>query len=282
MNVTIIKLGGSLLEDADRRDAALRKIVDRWSTGESIVVVHGGGKHIDAALALAGIPKRTHAGLRITDDATLQIVVSVLGGTVNKMLVSELTKLGVRCAGVSGCDGGTLVAEAHPAIDGVELGHVGKVTRATRSLLTAMLTSGTMPVVSSLAMGEDGALYNVNADTAAAAIAVAAGANELLFITDVAGLLDADGNVVPRLHAADAETFIGNVTGGMKPKLQAALSALTSGVRAVVIGSERNAAVSAADLAASRAATASGGGTPPNQPAGTSAFHEGGTTLVAA
>ncbi|HEX2121526.1 MAG TPA: acetylglutamate kinase [Thermoanaerobaculia bacterium] len=234
----MIKLGGSLLDDAARREGALRKIAARWNAGEDLVLVHGGGKHIDAALALAGIPKRTHAGLRITDDATLQIVVSVLGGTVNKMLVSELTKLGVRCAGISGCDGGTLVAEQHPPIDGVELGQVGKVTRATRSLVTAMLTSGTMPVVSSLAMGEDGALYNVNADTAAAAIAVAAGANELLFITDVAGLLDADGNVVPRLHAADAETFIGNVTGGMKPKLQAALSALTSGVGEIVIGEE--------------------------------------------
>jgi acetylglutamate kinase len=80
---TVIKLGGSLLDDAARRDGALRKIVARWNAGEDLVLVHGGGKHIDAALALAGIAKRTHAGLRITDGATLQIVVSVLGGTVN-------------------------------------------------------------------------------------------------------------------------------------------------------------------------------------------------------
>lgn len=235
---TVIKLGGSLLDDAARRDGALRKIAARWNAGEDIVLVHGGGKHIDAALALAGIPKRTHTGLRITDDATLQIVVSVLGGTVNKMLVGELTKLGVRAAGISGCDGGTLVAEQHPPIDEVELGHVGKVTHANRALISSMLTYGAMPVISSIAIGEDGSLFNVNADTAAAAIAVAAGASELLFITDVAGLLDADGNVVPRLHAADATTFINQVTGGMKPKLQAALSALTSGVREIVIGEE--------------------------------------------
>lgn len=235
---TVIKLGGSLLDDAARRAGALGKIVARWNAGEDIVLVHGGGKHIDAALAQAGIAKRTHAGLRITDDATLNIVVSVLGGTVNKMLVSELTKLGVRAAGISGCDGGTLIAEQHPAIDGVELGHVGKVTRANRTLIASMLNYGAMPVISSIAMGTDGALFNVNADTAAAAIAVACGAKELLFITDVAGLLDADGNVVPRLHAADAETFIANVTGGMKPKLQAALSALTSGVAEIVIGEE--------------------------------------------
>jgi acetylglutamate kinase len=235
---TVIKLGGSLLDDAARRDGALRKIVARWNAGEDIVLVHGGGKHIDAALAQAGIAKKTHAGLRITDDATLKIVVSVLGGTVNKMLVSELTKLGVRAAGISGCDGGTLIAAQHPAIDGVELGHVGRVTRASRALVSAMLTYGTMPVVSSIAMGEDGQLFNVNADSAAAAMAVAVGAKELFFITDVAGLLDADGNVVPRLHAADAKTFIDNVTGGMKPKLQAALSALTSGVGEITIGEE--------------------------------------------
>lgn len=235
---TVIKLGGSLLDDAARRDGALRKIVARWNAGEDIVLVHGGGKHIDAALAQAGIAKKTHAGLRITDDATLRIVVSVLGGTVNKMLVSELTRHGLRVGGISGCDGGTLIAAQHPPIDGVDLGHVGKVTHANRGLVSAMLTTGTLPVVSSIAIGANGELFNVNADTAAAAMAVALGARELLFITDVAGLLDADGNVVPRLHAADAKTFIDNVTGGMKPKLQAALSALTSGVREITIGEE--------------------------------------------
>jgi len=235
---TVIKLGGSLLDDAARRDGALRKIVARWNAGEDIVLVHGGGKHIDAALAQAGIARKTHAGLRITDDATLKIVVSVLGGTVNKMLVSELTKLGVRATGFSGCDGKTLVAEQHPPIDGVELGHVGRVTYASKAVIASMLNLGVMPVVSSIAIGNDGQLFNVNADSAAAAMAIAVGAKELFFITDVAGLLDSDGNVVPKLHAADAQTFIDNVTGGMKPKLQAALSALTSGVREITIGEE--------------------------------------------
>ena len=239
-NVTVIKLGGSLLDDASRRGAALAKIVARWKAGEQVVLVHGGGKHIDAALSRAGIAKRTHAGLRITDDATLDIVVSVLGGTVNKMLVSELTKLGVRAAGLSGCDGGTLIAEQHPPIDGVELGHVGRVTHSNRGLIRAVLTSGAMPVVSSVAIGDNGALFNVNADTAAAAIAAALGATELRFLTDVEGLLDASGAVVPRLHAAEVETFIENVTGGMKPKLQAALTALQQGVTQITIGSPAN------------------------------------------
>lgn len=234
--LAVVKLGGSLLDDIARREAALEKIAERWHAGEQIVLVHGGGKHIDAALSRAGIAKKTHAGLRITDDATLEIVVSVLAGSVNKMLVSELTKLGVRVAGMSGCDGGTLVAAQHPPIDGIDLGHVGRVTHANKGMIRALLTSGVMPVVSSVAIGEDGALFNVNADTAAAAIAAALSASELRFLTDVEGLLDANGTVVARLHAADVEAFIESVTGGMKPKLQAALNALRQGVTEVTIG----------------------------------------------
>jgi acetylglutamate kinase len=238
--VKVIKLGGSLLDDPSRRAAALQKIVSRWNAGEELVLVHGGGKHIDAALAKLGIAKRTHAGLRITDDTTLDVVVSVLGGTVNKMLVSELTQLGVRVAGISGCDGATLIAEKHADIDGVDLGHVGQVIGSNRALVNALLTTGTMPVISSIAIGTDGALFNVNADTAATAIAVAHGAKELLFLTDVAGLLDESGAVVPHLTTVGVEAMLSSaaVSGGMKPKLQAALTALTSGVRAISIGEE--------------------------------------------
>lgn len=234
----VIKLGGSLLDDASRRAAALQKIVSRWNAGEDLVLVHGGGKHIDAALAKLGITKKTHAGLRVTDDATLDVVVSVLSGTVNKMLVSELTSLGIRAAGISGCDGATLIAEKHADIDGVDLGHVGHVTGSNRTLVNALLTSGTMPVISSVAIGKNGALFNVNADSAASAIAVAHGAEELLFLTDVEGLLDHKGAVVPHLDTFGVEAMLSSaaVTGGMKPKLQAALAALNAGVQAISIG----------------------------------------------
>jgi acetylglutamate kinase len=239
--LSVIKLGGSLLDDPHRRALALHKIAERWNAGDEVVLVHGGGKHIDAALAQAGIPKRTHAGLRITDDATLQIVVSVLGGQVNKMLVSELAALGIRAAGFSGCDGATLVAERHEPIDGVDLGHVGHVIGGNGLLIKTMLNYGVLPVVSTIAQGPHGALLNVNADSGAAAIAVALGASTLHFITDVPGLLDDDGNVVPHLDAVGVAAMLESsvVTGGMKPKLQAALSALRAGVAQITIAAPR-------------------------------------------
>lgn len=234
----VIKLGGSLLDDASRRAEALKEIAEGWVDGGSIVLVHGGGKHIDTWLKKLGIPKRTHGGLRVTDDATLEVVVSVLAGSVNKMLVSELTALGVRCAGISGADARTLVAEVHPPVDGVDLGHVGRVVNSSGMLIRAMLAEGILPIISSVAQGPKGTLLNVNADAAAAAIAAAIGARSLRFITDVAGLLDENGTVVPSLTARDAHALLASdiVSGGMKPKLQAALGALAAGVDTIVIG----------------------------------------------
>jgi len=238
--MNVIKLGGSLLDDPVRRAEALNAIAAQWKRGEEIVLVHGGGKHLDANLQRLGIPKRTHAGLRVTDDETLDVVVATLAGSVNKMLVAELAAIGVRSAGISGCDASTLIAELHPAIDGVDFGHVGSVIGGDPTLLHAIVSYGILPVVSSVAEGPNGTLLNVNADSAAAAIAVSLGAEELIFITDVAGLLDARGNVVAQLHADEAEALLGTsvVTGGMRPKLQAALHALGSGVRRITIGEE--------------------------------------------
>jgi acetylglutamate kinase len=234
----VIKLGGSLLENAERRDAALRQIAQLWARGERLVLVHGGGKHVDAQLAKLGIAKRTHAGLRVTDDATLDVVVAVLAGSVNKMLVAELTKLGIRSAGISGADAGTIVADVHDPIDGVDLGHVGQVTDASGALIDAMLDHDILPVVSSVAAGPNGTLLNVNADSAASALAAALGADSLVFITDVAGVLDGEGKLVEKLRAADVEAMLESdvVSGGMRPKLIAALAAIGAGVGNVAIG----------------------------------------------
>ena len=165
---------------------------------------------------------------------------SVLAGAVNKMLVAELAALGVRAAGISGCDGATLVATPHEPIDGVELGHVGRVTGSNRLLVRTLVTNGILPVVSTVAQGPGGTLLNVNADSGAAAIAVAHGASMLHFITDVPGLLDGSGQLVSRLTAQDVHQLLDGdiVTGGMRPKLEAALSALQSGVQAISIGEE--------------------------------------------
>lgn len=243
----VIKLGGSLLDDINRRNAALADIVAAWNGGEQLVLVHGGGKHVDAALAKLGIARKTYAGLRVTDDATLDVVVSVLGGAVNKMLVAELTRLGVRAAGISGCDAATLVAKRHAPIDGVDLGHVGEVTHSNPTLIRAMLNYGVLPVISSVAQGPDGSLLNVNADAAAAAIAVAVNASTLQFITDVAGLLDSEGKVVTQATAGDVQSFIakGVVSGGMLPKLHSALKAAEEGV-VVRIGEEGGSEIVAA------------------------------------
>ena len=234
----VIKLGGSLLDDTVRRAAVLRGIAKAWKSGEELVLVHGGGKHIDAMLKRLGIEKKTHAGLRITDDATLEIVVAVLGGTVNKMLVAEMSKLGVRAGGISGADGGTLVADRHPHVDGVNLGNVGRVRTSDPALIRSMLAARVLPVVSSVAAGARGTLLNVNADSAAAAIAAGLRASSLVFLTDVAGLLDGNGAVVPSLDADDARALLQSdiVTGGMRPKLEAALHALASGVESIRIG----------------------------------------------
>jgi acetylglutamate kinase len=236
--VRVVKLGGSLLEDAARRGKALRRIARDWKRGEQVVLVHGGGKHIDAQLARLGISKRTHAGLRITDDATLEVVVAVLSGTVNKMLVAELAAFGICAAGISGADGQTLLADQHLPIDGVDLGHVGKVRSCNPALVHAMLGAGVLPVISSVAAGPGGTLLNVNADNAAAAIAIGLGASSLVFITDVAGLLDRKGVVVPALDARNARALLATdmVSGGMRPKLEAALHALGAGVASITIG----------------------------------------------
>jgi len=232
--VKVIKLGGSLLDDKARRDAVLGGIARLWKRGEQLAIVHGGGKHIDAALANAGIAKKTHAGLRITDDATLEIVVDVLDHVVNPLIVSELRALGINAAGVSGAS--VLIAEKHPAIDGVDLLNVGRVTQADGTLACDLLHDGALPVISCIASSSNGAHLNVNADSAASAVAVAMRASSLEFITDVAGLLDENGEVVPSLDIEATQEWISNVSGGMKPKLQAALHALQNGVNQIAIG----------------------------------------------
>ncbi len=244
--LTVVKLGGSLLEDRALRGAALEAVAAAVTAGQRLVLVHGGGKEIDRNLSALGIPKRTQGGLRVTDGATLDVVVAVLSGTVNKSLVGQLKERGVRAAGFSGADGETLWAEFHPPVDGVDLGFVGRVMRCDPALLSAVLGAGLLPVVASVALGREGVLLNVNADAAASALASGLKARRLVFLTDVPGVRDASGKVVERLTAASARDLLAStaVGGGMRPKLHACLEALAAGVSEVVIaGPDRHATV---------------------------------------
>jgi len=242
----VVKLGGSLLEDAPRRRLAMSAIADCWSRNVPMVVVHGGGKKIDEHLAELGLTRSVYRGLRVTGPATLEVVVGVLAGLVNKRLVGELAALGVRAAGISGVDGGTLVADPHPPVDGIELGLVGTAPRARADLIRAVIGAGMLPVVAPIAAGSGGGILNVNADTAAAAIAGALGSARLVFFTDVEGVRDGGGKTLPRLTAAAAGDLLssGVACGGMRPKLTAALEAIRLGVDQVVIaGPDRQADV---------------------------------------
>lgn len=244
--LSVVKLGGSLLESATLRSGALEAIAAAATAGERIVVVHGGGKEIDRNLAALGIPKRTQGGLRVTDGQTLDVVVAVLSGTVNKSIVGQLEERGVRSAGFCGADGETLWAEYHAPVDGVDLGYVGRVTRCRTTLVSAVLAAGFLPVVASVAVGREGVLLNVNADGAASALASALKASRLVFLTDVEGVRDGSGNVIERLTTASARALLASpaVSGGMRPKLQACLEALAAGVGEVVIaGPSRHATV---------------------------------------
>lgn len=235
--ITLIKVGGSLLEDTALRADALRAVAGAWHDGTPIVVTHGGGKKIDAVTSKLGIRKRTFHGLRITDAATLEVVISVLAGVVNKSLVAELHALGVGAAGICGADGDTLSAELHPPVQSIDFGYVGKVSSTNSTLVETIAATGFLPVVASVASGPNGTLLNVNADSAAAALAIAMRAARLVFLTDVEGLRNADGRLVEILTTRQAEEMLASpvVTGGMKPKLQASIGAIEGGVGEVVI-----------------------------------------------
>ncbi|MBI3663379.1 MAG: acetylglutamate kinase [Acidobacteria bacterium] len=233
----MVKLGGSLLDQDGPPDALLRALATAWGAGRRLVILHGGGQHIDRALAARGIRRRVHDGLRITDAATLEVVVSVLAGLVNKSLVARLIAAGVKAVGLCGADGGTLMAEFHPRDNGIDYGFVGRIATVDPYPIQALLDARMLPVVASVALGPRGKLLNVNADAAAAALAVALGAQRLVFCTDVEGLLDGNRNLVARIDPQGARSLMacGAVNGGMRPKLNACIEAVSRGVPDVLI-----------------------------------------------
>lgn len=243
---TVVKLGGSLLEDGVLRAAVLDAIAARRRDGERLVVVHGGGRRVDAWLARVGLPRRVHEGLRVTDAATLEVVIAVLAGLIGQSLVAELAARGIAAAGLSGSDGATLRAEPLPPAGEVEYGYVGRIVATDPRLVHGVLDAGLLPLVAPLAAGAGATLLNLNADAAAAALAGALGARRLVFLTDVEGVLDAEGRLLERIDPAGAAALLASdaVDGGMRPKLAACLEALAAGVAEVIIaGPSRHGAV---------------------------------------
>ena len=223
----VVKIGGSTLGS---HDTSLKDLVALQKEGVDVVVVHGGGNVISQWMQRQNIPPRFVNGLRVTDAESLEIVVAVLAGLINKELVSQLRELGGRAIGISGIDGGLL--EAH--IANPDLGFVGEMTRVDRGPLDALLAGGYMPMVAPVARHcEDGSEnsgrpLNMNGDTVAGELARALGAGRLVFLTDVAGVMDGSGRVIPRLDQTRAEALFqsGIVRGGMIPKVAACLRAL--------------------------------------------------------
>jgi acetylglutamate kinase len=232
----VVKLGGSLLEDDRSRAAVLAAIAERCLQRTGLVLVHGGGKHIDAALAARGIPKRAHEGLRITDRQTLPVVVSTLA-EVNRSLVGELARHGVVAEGLCSAEARPLRADFHPPVGKVNLGFVGRVRSVDTLGIEGSLAAGRLPVLAPIADGPDGTSLNVNADEAAAAVAASLGCRRLIFLTDVEGITDEAGRVAARLDPSAARRLLASsaVSGGMRPKLSACLAAVGGGVREVVI-----------------------------------------------
>lgn len=241
----VIKLGGAAVESPAGAGEVLRAMAGlcRAAPGR-VVLVHGGGKAIDQHLSRLGIVSERREGLRVTGDAEIGEVVAVLAGRVNKTIVAALLAADVRAVGLSLGDGGLCAAERF-APGGVDLGWVGRVTGGDASLARALLAGGFVPVIAPCAFDEAGRMLNVNGDDAAAGVARVIGAELLVLLTDVAGVLDEQRRVIPRLDARGIDDLIarGVVTGGMVPKVRAALDAAQASGAATLIASWSDASV---------------------------------------
>ena len=250
----VFKYGGNAMAWAASgvADPLLAEVATLWQAGEAIVLVHGGGPEIDAALARRGIATARIAGQRVTDEATLEVTEAVLCGSINKRIVRELLALGVRAAGVSGQDAGTLIAQRALGENGEDLGFVGEIVAVDTRLIQTLLSAGYLPVIAPLALarGADHA-YNVNADLAAGAIAAALRARAFVLVTNVPRVLrdlDDPASGIERLTPDEAASFARSnaCRSSMKPKLLAAANAARDGAAASYICSAKPNAIASA------------------------------------
>ena len=224
----VIKYGGNAMISEELKAAVMQDVVLLSTVGIRVVLVHGGGPEISAMLKKIGKESRFVGGLRYTDRETMEVVEMVLAGKVNKTLVQQLEAHGGRAIGLCGLDGGMIKAVRH---QGEDLGFVGDVT-----LIRTSLDSDTIPVVATIAAGEDGETYNINADIAAAQIAAALGAEKLVLMTDVRGLLrdrDDEDSLISVVQVSEVPHLkhLGIISGGMIPKIDSCVEAVRRGVR---------------------------------------------------
>lgn len=237
----VVKIGGSTL---GRHDTTLEDLVTLQKEGKTLVVVHGGGHLINGWLSRQGVATRFIEGLRVTDSQTLEVVIAVLCGLVNKELVAAIQSLGGRAIGISGVDGRFIEARIKDA----QLGYAGEIININPEPIEILLKEGYIPIIAPLGFEAKGEKLNVNADTAAGEIAVALGAERLVLLTDVAGVMDGLGKLLPHLSPGEASSLLasGVVYGGMIPKVEACLCALaTVPITQIVDGRLRHALIEA-------------------------------------
>jgi len=242
----VIKYGGHAMGDPELAKMFARDVVLLKQVGINPIVVHGGGPQIGQMLERLKIKSEFVDGLRVTDKATVEIVEMVLSGSINKAIVTEINEAGGNAVGLSGKDGNLIQAtklkRRHKASDSniekiLDLGFVGEPSRVNPHILEDLKDSDIIPVIAPIGIGKNGETFNINADTAAGAIAPAVGATRLLMMTDVAGVLDKQGNLIPELTLAECKKLIkdGTIKGGMIPKIETCMFAVEGQVDAAVI-----------------------------------------------
>ena len=242
----VIKYGGNAMTDETLKNGFAKDIVLLKQVGVNPVVVHGGGPQIGQLLKRIGKESRFVDGMRITDRETMDVVEMVLGGLVNKSIVNLISLNGGNAVGLTGKDGGLIrarqmkIERPSPELDVpeiIDLGHVGEVTAIDPSVVNTLDTGNFIPVIAPIGIGDDHISYNINADLVAGKLATVLGAEKLLLLTNTAGILDEDGNVLTGLKAADIEALIadGTIHGGMLPKVECALDAVKSRVEHAVL-----------------------------------------------
>ena len=233
-SLTVIKIGGSTLGS---HDTTLMDLVELQKEGENFVVIHGGGKTISEWMEKQGVRPKFVNGLRVTDSQSLDIVVAVLTGVINKSLVASINALGGRAIGISGADGNMVSAE----IADPELGYVGKIRSVDTAPIEAILEGGYIPVIAPVGIhsgsGHQGKLLNINADTVAGYVSSSINANRMVFLTDVEGVLDSSKRLISRMTKRQADSLVAShvIDGGMIPKMEACIEALLGGAISQIV-----------------------------------------------